>query len=401
MNNKRKTLAVLCIALIASLVTFAIATVLYSLIVPSTWNVSVSQGLELDYSNGTIVSSISWTVSTLGTQSQSFILKNKANHAVNVTSTIPASTSLYTFTTTFVNNTIAQSGQYAFSTTLTDLGMDSSTIYSGNFGYLIVDRFPDSYDNFETSSIAYASDTNQYFSFVSEGFNSSSYALTDSVLYHFTTQNINQTYNIQGLSYKLEVLDSSNNVVSTVCDGLVVAYYQDATHYGTFGNGTHMTDMPLMPNAQMTIWNSFSAPSTSGIYHVRLTYESHNAQLIVQPIVLTWICPSTSLVWDQFNTANITSVSVSNGANPNSQANVNFVFYYASGQQKDTIALCHVTVTITQGATVISTPYSNYEIDFGQSKPVPVSMPESLAFTTPNPSVSTSYTITVTLNSFN
>lgn len=289
--GKRKlsgTTTILLVALLAVSTVLGALTILYTLNVPATWNVRVATGLQLTYPNGTTVTAISFTVDPLGSQTQNFILKNLANHPVNVTDNIPDSTSLYQFTTTFLNSTalsqniIAQSGSYAFSIMLTDLGMDSSATYSGNFQYNIASGFNLGSSSFSVTTVNYASDTSQYFGFVSDNFNASSYPLGSTVLYSFTTEDINQTYEIQGLSYKLELWNTTS-LVSTLADGLVVAYYQDSTHYGTFGNGTHMTDVPLMPNQNMTIWNSFPAPNTPGTYHLLLTYQSHNAAPVVPP----------------------------------------------------------------------------------------------------------------------
>jgi hypothetical protein len=290
--NKQRMSSITVVLAISLLLTFAVfGAILYTLTKPGTWNVRVATGLELYYGDGvTPVTSISFTVDPLGSETQDFVLKNISNHAVNVTDNIPASTPLYEFTTTFVNNTIAQGGQYAFSITLTDIAMDSSVSHNGNFEYLVVDHFSVGTLSFETTTVNYASDSSQYFGFIEDHFNSSTYPVGSTVLYSFTTQNVNQSYEIQGLTYKLEILDSSNNVVDTVCDGLNIAYYQDATHYmhpdgsGSMGNGTHMTDVPLEPNQMMTIWQSFSTPSVPGVYHIRLTYQSHNAA----PYGITW-----------------------------------------------------------------------------------------------------------------
>lgn len=346
MKRNRKILAVFCIILTASLLTYAFATILYSLIIPSTWNVSTSQGLELDYSNGSKVTSLTWSVSPLGNETQNLILKNLANHAVNVTSVIPAGTAQYSFTTTFVNNTIAQSGTYAFSITLIDLGMDSTTTYSGNFNFYIVDHFDLGNDSFGTSAVNYASDSSQYFNFVSDGFNSTNYQPSDMVLYHFTTENINQTYDIQGLTYKLEVLDGSNNVVSTVCDGLTVAYYQDSTHYGTFGNGTHMTDQPLMPNGTLTIWNSFLAPSPSATYHLGVTYQSHNSALIQQNIA--WNFAFNALYTPYYETFSSPSVDTTT---PNTQATLTYAW---TGKHLSTYTEIGLVITISNGQTIFN-----------------------------------------------
>jgi len=297
--GKRKlsgTTAILLVALLAIGTVLGAVTILYTLNVPATWNVSTANGLQL--LNATTlqqVNAISFTVNQLGTITESFILKNIGTSAVNVTDVIPDSTALYTFTTTFLNststsqNTIPQGGTYAFDITLTDLGMDSSQTYNGNFAYNIASGFNvgSSGDSFGTTTVSYASDSNQYFEFVSDNFNSSSYPLGSTVLYSFTTKNINQSYAVNGITYKLQIYDSSNNLINTVCDGLTVAYWQNSTHYGQFGNGTHMTDVPLMPNQDITIWNSFLAPGPAGTYHLVLTYQSHNAELINVPISWT------------------------------------------------------------------------------------------------------------------
>lgn len=311
--------------LLLMLVSAVLGTVLYTLTKTGTWNVRTATGLELDYSNGTQVTTLSFTVDPLGSQTQNFVLKNLANHEVNVTSSIPDSTSLYTFTTTFANstlstpNTIPQGGTYAFSITLTDLGMDSTQTYNGNFAYNIVDAGPSAGNlSFGTTTVNYVSDSAQYFGFVSDNFNASSYPVGTTVLYSFTTKNINLTYEIQGLSYKLEIYDSSNNLVNTVCDGLVVAYYQNSTAYGQFGNGTHMTTQPLMPNGTMTIWNSFTAPNTPGTYHLRLTYQSHNAS----PLSITW----TTQIINPFPQILVTQFTIAGATGPGIQGNVTMTF---------------------------------------------------------------------------
>lgn len=294
--RKRKISATsaILLALVIGLGTVLGAIVIqWSLNIPAQWNVSVSQGLALYQSDGiTPVTAMSFTVAPLSSITESFVLKNIGNSAVNVTDSIPDSTSLYQFTTSFVNstsgnvNTIVQGGSYAFSITLMDLGMDSSTQYSGNFAYNIASGFSAGSSSFGTTTVNYASDTASYFGFVSDSFNASNYPVGSTMLYSFTTQDINPTYEIQGISYTLQVLDASNNVVSTPASGLLVAYYENSTAYGTYGNGTHMTDMPLLPGQSMTIWTAFSVPTTPGVYHLQLTYDGHNAAMVNPPI--TW-----------------------------------------------------------------------------------------------------------------
>lgn len=369
--GKKKISGSVAILLLAVMLTATVVgSILYTLTMPATWNVRVAQGLELDYANGTKVTALSFTVDQWGNQTQSFILKNLANHAVNVTQTMPATTSTYQFTTTFANNTIVQGATYAFSLTLIDLGMTDTTTYSGNFAYNIVSGFSQgsSADTFSTTIVNYASDSAQYFSFVNDGFNASSYPLGSTVLYHFTTENINQTYEIQGLTYKLEVYDSSNNLVNTVCDGLLVAYWQNSTAYGTFGNGTHMTDVPLLPNQEITIWNSFAAPSPAGTYHLSLTYQSHNAAPISPPETpITWtvnvVNPWSSSL-SVIGPLGYGQPTITGATQTNEAGTIAFQIKNVGGNSWES---CDITVTVPElGITIAS--QSSGQINQGQTK---------------------------------
>jgi hypothetical protein len=376
---RRKISTTAAIILIAAVLIATVAgTILYTLTKSGSWNVRTAVGLQLTYADGTEVTALSFTVDPLSAQTQNFILKNLANHAVNTTSIIPASTSLYTLTTTFVNNTLAQGGSYPFSITLTDLGMDSSATYNGDFKYLIVSDFNAgiSTDTFSTTTVNYASDSAQYFGFVNDGFNASGFPVGSTVLYSFTTENINQTYQIEGLTYKLEIYDSLNNLVSTVCDGLTVAYWQNSTAYGTFGNGTHMTTQPLMPNRDITIWNSFAAPAPAGVYHAILTYQSHNAQPVPPPQTpITWTiiknCPASTMY--------LSNPVITGATQTNEAGTVAFSITYNGG---NSYVICDFTVTVPQlGLTI----YASSELGFtpGQTRPynIPFTMTQGGSLT--------------------
>jgi len=295
MNSKRKMIVLLAIISMLT-ATLVFAAVLYTLNIPATWNVRTSQGLVLE--NATTlapITSLGFTVDQYGSETQSFVLKNTGNHAVNVTAVLPADLpGVYQWTTTFANNTIAQGGSYGpFTITLTDFGMTDATNYNGNFAFEIVTGFSAGSSSFGATTVQYGSDTAQYFSYISGNFNASSYPLGSTVLYSFTTKNINQTYSIQGISYSLSLVNSTGALVSTPASGLLVAYYQDATHYGAFGNGTHMTDQPLMPNQTMTIWTAFTLPNYVDNFHLVLSYDGHNA-FPVPGESITWTSSGTS-----------------------------------------------------------------------------------------------------------
>lgn len=360
MNIRNRKVSGTAIILLLALVMIStvLGTIIYTLTKTGSWNVRTATGLELDYANGTQVGSLAFTVDPLGTQTQSFMLKNLANHDVNVTDNIPSSTAFYTFATNFANSTLStpnkilKGSNYNFTITLTDISMDSTQTYSGNFAYNIVDAGPSegpSNDSFSTTTVNYASDTNQYFGFVSDNFNSSTVPVGSGVLYSFTTQNINSSYTINGISYKLEIYDSSNNLVSTVCDGLLVAYWQNSTAYGTYGNGTHMVDPnALYPNGNITIWNSFPAPSPAGTYHLVLTYQSHNASPIVTPI--TWTI-SVDNPW-QNQWIMVASQTIS-GAQQTGQTGT--VSFQLNSLQMQTVTFSYAVVVLNSTGTVIQT----------------------------------------------
>jgi hypothetical protein len=136
--------AALIIALLATAAVFG--TVLYTLTIPSQWGVQVAVGLQFAYANGTLITpstGLPWPlVPVLGSETLNFTITNIGNDgAANVTLTMPANTSAYSFTTTYTNQTIAKGGSVALSITLTDTGMTSGQIYSGNFVWSIVDHF--------------------------------------------------------------------------------------------------------------------------------------------------------------------------------------------------------------------------------------------------------------------
>lgn len=186
------------------------------------------------------------------------------------------------------------------------------------------------------------------------------------MLYSFTTKNINQTYQIEAVTYTLQLEDSGNNVVQTIANGVTCAYYEDSSHYGAFGNGTHMTDQPLLPNASMTIWNSFTAPSTPGTYHVALTYTGHNAS----PVTITW----TTQVINPFTKPTIDVFTITNATGPGVSGTVNLDF-----KGSTTISF---TVYIQQGNVVLASEtgwasYVNgrgYSVDFTPTGSGPLTM---------------------------
>jgi hypothetical protein len=292
-KQKISSTAVILLASMLILTT-VLGAVLYTLTVPMQFRVSLAMGLELWNSDKTaIVTSITWSdFSRLETKTQTFYIKNVGNKDANVTLVLGSyDTSAWSITHTFADQLIPKDEfSSTFTVSIEEINAISDGYYGCDLSFEIVSGFSAGSSSFSTTKVNYVSDSAQYFGFVSDNFNASSYPVGSTVLYSFATKNINQTYEIQGLTYKIEILDASNNVVNTVCEGLNVAYYQDATHYmhsegsGYQGNGIHMTDVPLVPNAIMTIWQSFVAPSTPGVYHLRLTYQSHN----VQPVSISW-----------------------------------------------------------------------------------------------------------------
>jgi hypothetical protein len=390
MRKRTKIAAIITIAILSAFAVSALGAIFYQLTVPSTWQVQVAYGLELDFANGTKVTSLPWLVSPLGSQTQSFILKNTGNHdGANVTLAMPANTSTYQFTTTFANSTIPQGGSYSFSITLTDLGMDSTQTYSGNFVFSIVDSFPASNDSFAATQVSYNSDTAQYFGFISDGYNASSYKPGDTVLYDFTTENVNSSMEIQGLTYGLQ-LWNSQGLVSTICDGLTVAYYQTATAYelpsgvGYQGNSTHMTTQPLMPGQSMTIWQSFAAPA-GGSYYLVLVYESHNAAP-----ALTWTLSNVDAGGSN-NGADCGAeyYSLSGATAAGVQGTVSFTIYgLYNAQDWSSWCRCSWTLVVQQNGVTIQTIASSSYTFYATG-----SVPESYTFT---PTVNGALTLLLT-----
>lgn len=220
--------------------------------------------------------------------------------------------------------------------------------------------------------------------------NGTTFAPNAPILYSFVTKNINATYEIQGVTYGLAIYQGAT-LVSTVCDGLTIAYWQNATAYGTFGNGTHMTTDPLMPSKTIQIWNEFAAPSPAGTYTLHLTYEGHNAQKLPPTLynVTSWTGVGSSISSAGY-TFTVGQVTVNGGAKANASATISFYTSTTSGYSYCNLNL---NVTILQGTTVLSQPYTNYQvanIAFGKTY-------TGLPFTVPMLSANTALTLEVTI----
>src|SRR5271157_157353 len=106
MKNRKAIIGIVVLATLMVSTLAAAITILYSLNIPATWNVTTAQGLEIDNATtGLPITNIAFVVSPLGSTTESFMLRNTANHAVNVTDNMPSSTNLYQFTSTFLNST--------------------------------------------------------------------------------------------------------------------------------------------------------------------------------------------------------------------------------------------------------------------------------------------------------
>jgi hypothetical protein len=145
MKLTKKMLPILLPSIIAIVLAGALADVLFTLTIPSSWHVNVATSLELHrLSDGAKLTSLSFTVDQGGSQMQELVLENHGNHAVNVQIITPDNTSEYQFTTNFVNGTDASPHMIdpgagnGFWLTLTDIGMNSDTTYSGDFAFLAV-----------------------------------------------------------------------------------------------------------------------------------------------------------------------------------------------------------------------------------------------------------------------
>ena len=265
----RKTFVLLSLVAVLLISTIAMAIVLYTLTIPGTWRVNTSLGLELwKGDNSAKITSIDWTVDALGFETQSFILKNKSNKAVDVNNTIPSGSSLYGFTTTLANVTIPQGSQAAFTMTLTDLGMDSATTYTGSFAFLIVDHFEVDNDShgvwFESTTIAYGDDTIPYLQFVQDAFDKANYSLGQQVTWNFTTKNPNESYILQSYSYELDL-------------------WNETAYQTTVFNGMSGSMLNLSKDQTNTITKAFAAPSANGTYRLKLTYTGHNSEALPPP----------------------------------------------------------------------------------------------------------------------
>lgn len=312
------TTALLLIAILALSATLASAiTLLYTKSYTANWGVSTAYGLIVENASTLQpIASMSFLTTQGGSITENFILKNTGNHAVNVTDSIPASTATYTFSTTFLNstgatpNTIAKGGTYAFSITFTDISEDSAFVGNGQFSYSVATGFsaPPSHDTFGATVASYGSDTAQYFSLQSSNFNNTNPALGAPVLWSWTTKNINQSYEIQAITYSLALENSSNSVIQQLETGRTQAYYETAPNQiGLSGNSTHMTTDPLMPNGLITLYEVFNAPSPASTYHMVLTYTGHNSQ----SVAITW---TTTVINNWPSTVGVDSSSITGAA---------------------------------------------------------------------------------------
>jgi hypothetical protein len=320
MDKKKRAIsrlsAVLLILLIGLAIAFGAIVVYYTKTIPAQWGVTTAYGLQLENAtNNAVLTSLSFMVPAGSSQTFSLLLVNTGNRAENATQIMPANlANAYTFTTTFANNTIARGGSYAFTVTLTDNGMTSGTTYSGSFVYEVVSGFSvaTAYDTMSASAtqVAYSLDTANYFQYQSSAYNTTIPAVGAPVLFSFVTKNINSSYEIQGLTFTLD-LYSGSTFVSNIETGFTQAYWENSTAYGTFGNGTHMTTTPLMPSKTITTYWEFPAPSPSGTYSVKITYTGHNAQLIPTPITWTITVSNANTNQLQVSNAAITGAAAS------------------------------------------------------------------------------------------
>jgi hypothetical protein len=246
--QKKKML--LIVGLITLLSAAAFGTVLYTLTVPSTWHVNVAYGLALFQSDGTTpVTAISWTVDPLGAQTQNFVLKNTGNHdGANVTLVMPDNTTAYEFTTTFANITIPMGGTYAFSITLTDLGMDSSQQYSGSFAFLVVDHFSSGND---ASPITWATSLEDQTG--TTKFDVTNFIVTGAAtgVTNFTIENLHGNA-YEFVSWTLQVPELGNLLIA------------------------QQTDLYLNKNILTTISTSFSVTGSGALTMQLVLYGNHN-----------------------------------------------------------------------------------------------------------------------------
>jgi len=137
--NKRKSMLLAAI-LTAILCTLAFAAILYTLQIPSQWEVSADYGLEL-YEGASKITTIQWgNIARYATSVKTLELKNIGNSVANVTLLMPSNTSEYGFSTSFVDYTIIQKyANYSFTISLQDIDMDSASTYSSNFNFSCVD----------------------------------------------------------------------------------------------------------------------------------------------------------------------------------------------------------------------------------------------------------------------
>ena len=283
-NISRTTMALL---VIIAMLTTVLSVELYMLTIPSTWKVNVTYGLLLTDTSDVEITQLDWTVDRYQTTTKTLRIHNLGNAPANVTCEIPASTSEYTFTTTFVNSTIPKDTYVEFDVSLTDVDMDADLTYNGSFAWLIVDHFESGYEeplsvNFsKPTEVVYESDCSDLLLWISDEY-LDVYDLSETILYNFTTENINSSYTIDSFSYKIELWKLGllySTPISTMYDCIPDLEY----------------------NQQVMVYTSFNAPSENGTYQLKLYYTGHNSEYIpptfdyeiqtnvTEPTLLAWL----------------------------------------------------------------------------------------------------------------
>jgi hypothetical protein len=375
---KRSFIAVILCLIVVSM---AFATVLYTLTVPMQFRVSLALGLELwDSTKTNKITLVTWSDFVRGeTKVQTFYIKNTGNKDANCTLVLGSyQTSAWLITHTFANQTVLKNGfSEVFTISIKEIDAISDGYYTCDLAFKIVDHFNVAYEQpkirFEASSIAYLGNTSQYLQFVSESFNHANpYNVSESVTWQFVTKNPNPDYILQSYSYQLDLYNSSGFIKQLFLEGSasMLNLHKDQTH---------------------TITKTFTAPSFNGTYWLKLTYVSHNSQVIPPPIILTWVCEG----YAQTNCHIDTVYLDANAQNPNTNTIVHFDFWHEINIGVWKIQV-NVKIWDSTKTTLISQPYTNYWIEFAGFIQKNVREHLTLSFTTPSTSTSKTYIIEIT-----
>ncbi len=282
-KTSKTTLTLLCI--IAMLGT-VLATVLYTLEIPMTWDINIAYGLELQDEYGTPISNIAWGFLNRGeNKTVNLILQSRANKPQNVTLTLPTETSEYVFGSDFpANLELAKEGQpndsVAFTIWLKDKDMTADGGYSGNIIFDVVDVHPsDGYEEeyayfSKPTQITYETDCSDFLLFINDEYNTE-YNLSATVSYNFTTECVSTTHTIDSFSYKIEL-------------------WKDGILYSTPVSTMYDCIPDIGESDQVTVNAPFTAPNENGTYQLKLYYTGHNSESLPLQPTLTIVWTSTT-----------------------------------------------------------------------------------------------------------